>query len=184
MSPPSCSVVHMSNTAETVTRHNLSDNEGALAVSITEYDSFGNTYFRVDVIEQGFLKDHGLDDYGQPIIFTTSEKVHAVYNGPSNDVARRVANAVFRYARRNGEWGQDALVAAWWAGIEEVAAIDCERIPGYSREEAIWNVANIAQGLCPDGCCGGPEVLEGVALWDWQKWNEAVTAYKRQEVAA
>ena len=113
----------MSNTQTVIntTRHNVGNSEGELAVAITEIlTTEGITYYRVDAIQQGFLRDDGMSEYG-PIVYMTDEKVREVIGTTDYNEARRVANAMFRDAKRNGSWGNEALnrIAAVGAAVAE-----------------------------------------------------------------
>ncbi|MFZ4431625.1 MAG: hypothetical protein ACOYOQ_00360 [Microthrixaceae bacterium] len=90
-----------------------------------------------------------------------------VYGSTVLDNARAVANAAHK-ARR----GSTADKAA--AALIRSAEISRDQMPGMSEAEAIYGSVNVSLGMCPDGCCGGPEMFDSPddpRYVEWKAWR-------------
>ena len=81
------------------------------------------------------------------------------------DDARPLANLAHNTLRRGGD-AADAIIAVISAQAERVT----RTFVGIDMGEAVWSGVNIALGLCPDGCCGGPECMSESEIPAWNAW--------------
>jgi hypothetical protein len=85
--------------------------------------------------------------------------------------ARPLANLAHNTLRRGGD-AADAIIAILTRRAEET----CRRHAGYDMGEAVWNGINTALGMCPDGCCGGPECMPESEIPAWKAWADRLRA--------
>lgn len=94
--------------------------------------------------------------------------------------ARPFANVAHNVLRRGGD-AADAIIAIIAVRAEET----CRRHAGFDMGEAVWGAVNTHLGMCPDGCCGGPEVLDDSEIPAWVAYRKRLTdAVKRSGVTA
>lgn len=112
-------------------------------------------------------------------VWDEDEWRHATTAEDYND-ARPFANVAHNVLRRGGD-AADAIIAILTLRAEET----CRRHAGFDMGEAVWGGVNRALGMCPDGCCGGPEVLDDSEIPAWISWRNRLTdAVKRSGVTA
>lgn len=91
------------------------------------------------------------------------------------EAARPFANAAHNVLRRGGD-AADAIIAVLTMQAEET----CRRFAGFDMGEAVWGQVNSHLGMCPDGCCGGPEVLDESEIPAWVAYRDRLAgAVKR-----
>jgi hypothetical protein len=94
--------------------------------------------------------------------------------------ARPFANLAHNVLRRGGD-AADAIIAILTMRAEET----CRIYAGFDMGEAVWGGVNTHLGMCPDGCCGGPEVLDDSEIPAWVAYRKRLTdAVKRSGVTA
>jgi hypothetical protein len=81
--------------------------------------------------------------------------------------ARPLANLAHNVLRRGGD-AADAIIAVLTTRAEET----CRRYAGFDMGEALWGAINVHLGMCPDGCCGGPEVLPESKIPEWVAYRD------------
>lgn len=111
-----------------------------------------------------------------------------VFTATNRDAARDAANTAWKALADNPTDPEAVATAAVLVPAARAAATDWAN--EYGKTAADWlpevlnGTVNVHLGMCPDGCCGGGEVLEGEELAEWAAWRVRLNAAVKAAVHA
>lgn len=111
-----------------------------------------------------------------------------VFSATNRDEARDAANTAWKALADNPTDPEAVATAAVLVPAARAAATDWANEYGGTADdwfpEALNGAVNTHLGMCPDGCCGGAEVLEGEELAEWAAWRVRLNAAVKAAVHA